>query len=436
VLTASGFCAKPCAVRVEAVGRLLLAIARERRTAGIVDAVVRGVAAEEGIALARVWLRDLADGCLVCGHDDGLHLVASAGRPGDPAVDWTRADGEFHRVPLGAGKIGKVGAAGSATLLHDMSDRSSWIVRPGWAAEEGIRCFAAQPLVADGAVLGVLGVFARARLDGAAFAVLRAVADHAAASIATARELEALGGRTARLEREVACLRDDARAALGDDLAAAGAAGRRLLEQIALAAGSDAAVLVSAAPGAATELVARRIHEGSRRAGGPFLKLACAAVPAARLPGMLLGDATTAGRHAAAGGGTLFLDEAGALPLDLQDRLLELLERGPGRRGRADVRIVAGTARDLAAEAAAGRFREALHCRLSVLSIAVASPPERDVIRALDWRRRERANLEAALCRAGGRIYGTGGAAALLGVPPTTLASRVKALGIARRPAR
>ena len=136
--------------------------------------------------------------------------------------------------------------------------------------------------------------------------------------------------------------------------------------------------------------LAREVHKRGRRAQGPFVALNCAALPATLLevelfgsePGAFTGARAKAGLCETASGGTLFLDEVGELPLELQPKLLTMLEGGEVRRvgglsvRRVDCRIVVATNRDLAAEVAAGRFREDLFYRLDVLRYAV--PPLRE----------------------------------------------------------
>jgi len=526
-------------VRPESLQTVSVAVAQERQLDVVLERIVKVLAAQEGVALARVWLIDDGDVCAACrmrpecpDQTRCLHLAASAGNPFDPTQRWDRLDGDFRRFPLGVRKVGKVGATGTGILLHDMSERSTWIAHPDWARREGIRSFAAQPLVFRSEVVGVLAVFSRSRVDAAAFAWLRAFADHAAVAIANARAFEEILHLRARLEVENACLREDAKGALGGgDIVGTSPALSKVLAQVDLVAPADATVLVLGESGSGKELVAHRVHERSRRAAGPFIRVNCAAIPRDLFEIEFFGHAKGAftgavkdrvGRFEAADGGTIFLDEIGEIPLELQGKLLRVLQEGElervgeARSRRVDVRVVAATNRHLARDVAAGRFREDLYFRLSVFPIVVPplrdrpadvaplaehflrgacarlgrpalrfsardlralerypwpgnvrelasvveraailgrdgrprieldpaaprpassgppSPDEEVIIPAAEWRRRERANVAAALRRAGGRIYGPGGAAELLGVPPTTLVSRVKALGLGK----
>jgi len=292
---------------------------------------------------------------------------------------------------------------------------------------------------------------------------------------------------------------------------------------------TDASVLIHGESGTGKELVARAIHQSSRRSAHPLIRVNCAAIPAelfeSEFFGHIRGAFTGAvrdrvGRFELADGGTLFLDEIGEIPLDLQSKLLRVLQEGQFERvgeertRKVDVRIVAATNRNLREEVQAKRFREDLYFRLNVFPIhspALRERPE-DIaplamhfiseigkrlnlhgrrLKAVDMERLqryawpgnirelqnvieralitsqdhnllidlpddvgsaglekvtqaystkvltdeqvralERENTLAALRACGGRLFGDEGAAQLLGIKPTTLASRLKRLNI------
>jgi transcriptional regulator with GAF, ATPase, and Fis domain len=164
-----------------------------------------------------------------------------------------------------------------------------------------------------------------------------------------------------------------------------------VFERIERVAPSDVPVLVHGETGTGKELVAHALHARSRRAKKAFLAENCAAVPANLLESELFGHkkgsfthaiADRPGHFVTADGGTLFLDEIGDMPLEMQSKLLRVLESGELRPVGAsqtikvDVRIVAATHRDLAAMVAERRFREDLFYRLNVIQIAL--PPLRE----------------------------------------------------------
>jgi transcriptional regulator with PAS, ATPase and Fis domain len=154
---------------------------------------------------------------------------------------------------------------------------------------------------------------------------------------------------------------------------------------------TDEPVLITGESGTGKELLARAIHDGSRRAHGPFVAVNCAAIPAGLVASELFGyekgaftgaASRTIGQIEYANGGTLFLDEIGDMPIDLQGHLLRFLQEGQIRRvgGREtiglDVRIVSATNVRLGQAIAEGRFREDLFYRLNVLTLLV--PPLRE----------------------------------------------------------
>jgi DNA-binding NtrC family response regulator len=171
-----------------------------------------------------------------------------------------------------------------------------------------------------------------------------------------------------------------------------GPAMRLVLETIRRVAGSSCTVLVTGETGTGKELAVAALHDASPRSAKPLVTVNCAAIPENLIESELFGHARGAftGAHAtrqgyvfAAEGGTLFLDEVGELPLQVQVKLLRLLQQreysmvGDSRVVRSDVRIVAATNRDLDVEVAAGRFREDLFYRLHVIHIVVPTLRDR-----------------------------------------------------------
>jgi formate hydrogenlyase transcriptional activator len=309
---------------------------------------------------------------------------------------------------------------------------------------------------------------------------------------------------------------------------------QKTLRQVKLVAPTSAAVMITGESGTGKELIARAIHEASSRRDRPLIRVNCAAIPRELFESEFFGHVRGAftgamrdriGRFELADGGTLFLDEVGEIPLELQGKLLRVLQEGNfervgAERTRAvDVRLIAATNRDLKQEVQRGRFREDLYFRLNVFPVESVPLRERreDIpllaqhflnseskalkselrlsegdarrLSRYDWpgnvrelqnvieraailaqngrlridlpdgsggqpapgaarvkadarpavmtaseiREHERGNILAALAACSGKVFGPGGAAEMLDIKPTTLASRIKALGIAPR---
>src|SRR5215208_3440877 len=201
------------------------------------------------------------------------------------------------------------------------------------------------------------------------------------AAVKNALSLRTLREENARLRREAG----------PSEMVGSGPAMQRLFELVRRAAPSEGRVLVTGENGTGKELVARAIHEGSRRKGAPFVKLNCAAVPAELIESELFGHergaftgavAARKGKFEQADGGTLFLDEVGDMPAAMQAKVLRVLQEGEFERVggqqtlRCEVRVIAATNKDLTAEVKAGRFREDLFYRLAVVPIHL--PPLRE----------------------------------------------------------
>ncbi len=198
--------------------------------------------------------------------------------------------------------------------------------------------------------------------------------------------------RSRRLEEENRRLTE----ALGErdrlvDLVGGAPSMQRLFRQVEKLAGTDATVLLTGESGTGKELAARALHTLSRRAHAPFVAINCAAIPEGLIESELFGvekgaytsaDRSRPGRFEAARGGSLFLDEVGELPLAMQPKLLRVLQEGRFSRvgshqeRESDLRLIAATNRDLAAEVAAGNFRQDLYYRLNV--VPVRMPPLRE----------------------------------------------------------
>jgi len=530
----------------QALQAVALAVAAETSVDRVLVQIVEGLVATTGVALARVWLIAPGDICETCplrsecpDQTRCLHLSASAGAPLDGRADWARLDGAFRRFPLGVRKIGRIGATGDGILIEGVARDHDWIARPDWVRHERIGSFGGQPLVFNGEILGVLGVFSRESCTRRTFAWLRTFADHAAIAIAHARALKQIEQLKEQLELENDYLREDVRSDAPDGIMGSSPALRNVIEQVAIVAPTTATVLIQGESGTGKELVARAIHDRSPRRHRALISVNCASIPRELFESEFFGHVKgaftgalrdRAGRFQAADGGTLLLDEVGEIPLELQGKLLRVLQEsrfervGEETTRKVDVRVIAATNRDLQQEVASGRFRRDLFYRLSVFPIALpplreraddiprlathfveqaaqrygrralrltahalrtleayswpgnvrelqhvidravllshggalrlegvlAEPEEttrdtpasstreapRTVIPEIEWRRREHENLRTALQLAKGRIYGPDGAADMLGIRPTTLISRLNALGVRDPPKR
>ncbi len=520
--------------------KILLELAGLHQLSELLPYAVQRLAESPTAALARIWLIQppRTGDCAACRfanecsqRERCLHLVASAGSSiQQPDADWQRLDGAFRRFPIGLRKVGQIAATGESLEVADVAANHPWAANPDWIRAEQIASFVGHPLIHRGEVMGVLAVFSREKPGETCFEWLRMIANHLAAAIANARALEEIEALKHRLEQENEYLREEVTQAVAfGDLIGQSPPLQAVTRQIELVAPTNSAVLILGESGTGKEVVAREIHRHSQRSDRPLIKVNCAAVPRELYESEFFGHAKgaftgalrdRAGRFELADGGTLFLDEIGEIPLDLQAKLLRVLQEGEierigeERTRRINVRVIAATNRNLRAEAEAGRFRQDLFYRLSVfpmelpplrkrvedipllaehflarfarqlgrrtprltlanvqelqrydwpgnvrelqhsleracivsrdgrLQFELAKEPTRPrelstdtttvqrVLTGQELRELEANNIQAALAACKGKIYGADGAAAMLGVKPTTLASRIKALKI------
>ncbi|HWQ92264.1 MAG TPA: sigma 54-interacting transcriptional regulator [Clostridia bacterium] len=524
----------------------LLELAQLRNVSQLLERVVTLLAERPHVALARVWLIRPPDGCSTCElavrcsrNTPCLHLAASAGlRRAEQRPDWSRVDGDYPRIPLGVGKVGRVGATGQAIVARDFAGDPTVLVRYEWASRQQIRGLNVQPIKFEKEILGVIAVFTSIPTPDEGPTWLRIFADTIAGAIVNARAFEEIERLRSQLELQNMYLQEEVleAKALGDIIGQHGSM-QRLQRQVEMVAPTDATVLILGESGTGKELVARELHRRSRRHDRPLIRVNCASVPRelyeSEFFGHIKGAFTgaikdRAGRFEAADGGTLLLDEVGEIPLSLQSKFLRVLQEkqyervGEEKTRTVDVRIIAATNRDLKREVDQGRFRQDLYYRLNVFPIEVPPLRERkedipllaahfltqgaqrlhvplprfteaqgEALQAYDWpgnvrelqnavertlilardgvlrftlpeaapagdtrpasvpapapteqgirteaelRQRQRQNLLAALEKTRWKIHGPQGAAALLGVKPTTLLSRIKKMGLRKHP--
>ena len=485
------------------------------------------------IQLARVWFMDDRD-CPVCAQSrrtppaDSLHLRASGDRS-NSAPSSAEIAGPCHLIQAGGfSELWAVAAHGEPLLSSEVEPADRWGLESTSAAELTIRGVVGYPLHFRGRVVGLLVCYLRTPPHEGMLEWLPTFAAHAAVAIGNCRALQEIRQLHEQLKLERDYLREEAAEVVSvDGIVGQSEALARLLRQVDLVAPTEANVLIQGESGTGKALIARAIHQRSPRSTRSLVRVNCASIPhdlfESEFFGHVRGAFTGAvrdrvGRFQLADHGTLFLDEVGEIPLDLQTKLLRVLQEGEFERVGEDatrhvnVRVIAATNRDLRGEVDAGRFRLDLFYRLGVFPMLVpplrerredipalvtrfvrtasqrlhrgipkvpqrelaklgsydwpgnirelqhvveravilappdgavrfdvsssiaeaAGPkePDRPYRTEREWRRLERENLLAALKASGGKVAGRDGAAALLGLNPNTLTSRLRALGL------
>ncbi|PWU11951.1 MAG: hydrogenase [Verrucomicrobia bacterium] len=382
--------------------QLLLEVAQEHLLQPILKKLVDFAVERTAFVFSQVWMIEKGDLCATCKYRSEcadqsrcLHLVVGRGRalPGaekglSPCEDLN------SRVPLNLGPLGEAVASGQLKVIKNPDQQP--ITAPGfeWLGPERIAEFGICPIKFKGEVLGAIVSFSPQDMPETLAPWSRIFADHIGAAIANARAFEEIQRLKGQLELQNAYLQEAVvEAKAFGDLVGQSSALRHIVGQIDVVAPTEASVLILGETGTGKELVAHEIHRRSARKDAPLVRVNCASIPRelfeSEFFGHIRGSFTgavkdRAGRFETAEGGTIFLDEVGEIPLDIQNKLLRVLQEkryervGDDRTRRANVRIVAATNRDLKKAAAAAKFREDLYYRLNVFPIHV--PPLRERI--------------------------------------------------------
>ena len=261
-------------------------------------------------------------------------------------------------------------------------------------AREGVRSICCIPLISHGNVLGTLNLGSRqeAFFKDGDLQFFSQAADQVAIALENAFSYQRIEEFNTRLAEEKVYLEDEIRTDNRfEEIVGQSRVLKAVLKQVETVAPTDSTVLIYGETGTGKELLARAIHDLSSRRQGTFVKLNCAAIPTGLLESEMFGHekgaftgaiAQRIGRFELAHRGSIFLDEVGEIPLELQTKLLRVLQEreferlGSSRTIRTDARLVAATNRDLATLVEERQFRADLYYRLNVFPITV--PPLRE----------------------------------------------------------
>jgi formate hydrogenlyase transcriptional activator len=321
---------------------------------------------------------------------DGVHLRVHA-------LDFPDSKGIFTKlvlIPIAGSIPGETYQRGKPWVLNRLDPTETPPETYAKAALEGINSFCEMPLISKDRSLGVLALASREEnaFDREATAFLSQVAQQVAIGVENALAYGEIADLKDKLAQEKLYLEDEIRGEMDfEGIVGQSSALRHVLNLVETVAPSDSTVLLLGETGTGKELIARAIHERSRRKDRTFVKLNCAAIPTGLLESELFGHergaftgaiAQKIGRLELADQGSLFLDEVGDIPVDIQPKLLRALQEreferlGSNRTKKVDVRLVAATNRDLETMMENREFRSDLYYRLNVFPIRI--PPLRE----------------------------------------------------------
>ena len=315
------------------------------------------------------------------------------------ALDFPGGKGFLHEE-----LVYSIDGSPSGTAFRTMKPLTLRSPFPDWlnypiaqiALREDLKSFCFLPLISRNRAIGVL-VLGRLRDD--AFTedeihFLEQIANQIAFAVENALAYREIRDLKDQLSKEKLYLEDEIRTEMNfTDIIGKSPSLRRVLKLVERVAPTDSTVLINGETGTGKELIARAIHDLSPRRSKPFVKLNCAALPTGLLESELFGHekgaftgaiAQRVGRFEVADSGTIFLDEIGEIPLELQTKLLRVLQEreferlGSSKTLRTDARLIAATNRNLEAMVAEQKFRSDLFFRINVFPVYVPSLRERD----------------------------------------------------------
>ncbi len=360
------------------LAQLLAETAHERSVEDLLKKLVGRMSERPDIRCVQIWLLDR--------REQSLFLAAASDK-----LTLELAD-PSERIEMGAGLLGEIAARSTSVVLCDSDADWPRVGEGDRLKEADIRGFMGSAITHKGELLGITSTYFDHHPPRQSHPWGKIFANHIGAAIAGARAFEEIQQLKNQLEQQNEYLEEEVvEARAFGELVGQSATLRQIVRHIDLVAGTEASVLILGETGTGKELVAREIHRRSARKEKPLVRVNCASIPKDLFESEFFGHVRgaftgavkdRAGRFETAHGGTIFLDEVGEIPLDMQSKLLRVLQEkryervGDDRTRYSDVRIVAATNRNLKKDAASGRFREDLYYRLNVFPIEV--PPLRE----------------------------------------------------------
>lgn len=299
-----------------------------------------------------------------------------------------------HEVAVGDCPAGLVWQTQQPVIAPNLSEEGRWPTVIRLMVEDGTQSFCFVPMTTARGRLGAMGFLSleKEAYSDADIEFLQQVAQQVAVAVENALAFQQIAELKEKLAKEKLYLEEELRIEHGfEDIIGDSKALKEVLKQVEVVAPTDSTALVLGETGTGKELIARAIHRLSGRSERTFVKLNCAAIPTGLLESELFGHergaftgaiAQKAGRFELADKGTIFLDEVGEIPLELQSKLLRVLQEqeferlGSTKTIRVNVRLIAATNRDLKSLVEAKQFRSDLYYRLNVFPVTV--PPLRE----------------------------------------------------------